>query len=248
MNDKAGFKAVHEARIIVRDARIAIEKTRQTLKAGSLAYGRAVDAEANRRTEQIAPIEAALEAKEAVITNEKARLKKLEDDAKRETERLAQVVIDELVGSRTRQIVECAAPTPHNLRTMSDDQFAAWLLPHTDAHVERRRVIAEEALALVERHRLEREQLAAEQEIARQLAAEQEIERKAAAESLRAERERYEAERRIEQAKVDAERAEFERQQAEFRATIAAAEAERVLAQKAIDDAKREADQVARAV
>ena len=93
INDKVGFEAVRSARISVKNARTSVEATRKILKAESLEYGRAVDAEAKRLTALLEPIEADLEAKEKAITDEKARIQKaIEVEAERKAE---QAKIDE---------------------------------------------------------------------------------------------------------------------------------------------------------
>jgi len=48
VNDTEGFKAVHEARMVVKSKRVDVEKVRKELKADALEYGRKVDAEAKR--------------------------------------------------------------------------------------------------------------------------------------------------------------------------------------------------------
>ncbi len=47
INDRKGYEAVHEARMIVKRARVDVEKTRERIKADVLARGRKIDAQAN---------------------------------------------------------------------------------------------------------------------------------------------------------------------------------------------------------
>lgn len=75
VNDAAGFKQVHEARMVVKSHRVEVEKTRKALKADALEYGRKVDAEAKRLTGLLEPIEAHLEVEEMRINEEKYRIK-----------------------------------------------------------------------------------------------------------------------------------------------------------------------------
>ena len=75
VSDAAGFKVVHEARMIVKSHRVEVEKTRKLLKADALEYGRKVDAEAKRLTGLLEPIESHLEAEEKRIQEEKDRIK-----------------------------------------------------------------------------------------------------------------------------------------------------------------------------
>ena len=93
VTDTEGFKAVHEARMVVKNHRVEVEKTRKALKADALEYGRKVDAEAKRITALLEPIEEHLrwqevdyEAAKEAIRNA-ARLKaEAEERAKREAE------------------------------------------------------------------------------------------------------------------------------------------------------------------
>lgn len=75
VEDRAGYNAVHDARMVVKRHRVAIEKTRKDLKADALEYGRKVDAEAARLTALLEPIESHLETQEKAVDAEKARIK-----------------------------------------------------------------------------------------------------------------------------------------------------------------------------
>lgn len=75
IDDKEGYKKVKEARIIVKNKRIEVEKRRKELKEDSLKYGRAVDAEAKRITGLLVPIEYYLQHQEDVIEQEKDRIR-----------------------------------------------------------------------------------------------------------------------------------------------------------------------------
>jgi len=75
VNDREGLKQVHDARIVVKNKRIEIEKTRKDLKEDSLKFGKMVDNEAKRLTALLEPIETYLSAEEDKIENEKKRIK-----------------------------------------------------------------------------------------------------------------------------------------------------------------------------
>jgi hypothetical protein len=75
VTDAAGFKAVHEARMIVKSKRVEVEKVRKELKADALEYGRKVDAEAKRIASMLEPIESHLTAEEDAYQAEKDRIK-----------------------------------------------------------------------------------------------------------------------------------------------------------------------------
>jgi DNA segregation ATPase FtsK/SpoIIIE-like protein len=75
INDAAGFKAVHEARMDIRARRVQVEKVRKDLKADALDYGRKVDSEAKRITSLLEPIESHLAKEEAAVNEEKDRIR-----------------------------------------------------------------------------------------------------------------------------------------------------------------------------
>lgn len=71
--DLSGFRAVHEARMVVKGKRVEVEKRRKALKEDGLAYGRMVDGEAQRIFCLLSPIETHLEDEEKayIILKEK---------------------------------------------------------------------------------------------------------------------------------------------------------------------------------
>lgn len=83
IDDTTGFKAVHDARMIVKAARVDCEKTRVKLKADVLERGRKIDAEAKRVAAMLAPIEEHLEAEENAVVNERERIKAQAEEARR---------------------------------------------------------------------------------------------------------------------------------------------------------------------
>jgi len=93
VNDDSGFKAVHSARMIVKNHRVQVEKVRKELKADALEYGRKVDGEAKRITAMLEPIEQHLSSEEDAYNAEKERIRnearlkaEAEERAKREAE------------------------------------------------------------------------------------------------------------------------------------------------------------------
>ena len=93
VNDSGGAKAVHSARMKVKNIRCDIEKRRKELKADALAWGKRVDTEAKTLTDQLAPIELHLSSQEDAYEAEKERIKQAERErleaierAKREAE------------------------------------------------------------------------------------------------------------------------------------------------------------------
>jgi len=111
VNDREGYKRIHEARIVVKTARVDIEKRRKELKADALEYGRKVDSEAKRLTGLLEPIESHLQTEEDRIDAEKeairnaARLKaEAEARAAREAEKAALRAAQEQVAEERRKL------------------------------------------------------------------------------------------------------------------------------------------------
>lgn len=227
LNDKAGFDAVHKARMIVKSKRVEVEKKRKELKADALKFGQTVDAEARRLTELLEPIESHLEAEEDAVVKERERIKNIAEEAKRAAlqKRLdALGVYDPFVN-------------PLTVADMTEEMFQAELAKAKAAFEERQRAereaaeqrkaeearLATERVELdrirkeqeAERAKLEAERRAVEVEKARHEAAEKsriETEQRLAAQAAR---EKAEAAAREAKAKADAEAAEQARLKAE---------------------------------
>jgi len=93
IDDKEGFKRVHEARMDTKGKRVEVEKKRKELKEEALRYGQAVDGEAKRLTGLLAPIEVHLATEEGRIEAEKQAIKDAEAKALAEK---VQARVDEL--------------------------------------------------------------------------------------------------------------------------------------------------------
>ena len=74
INDKEGAALVGKARRDIKSKRCDVEAKRKELKADSLAYGRAVDSEAKRITDELLKIENHLESEEKKISDELCRI------------------------------------------------------------------------------------------------------------------------------------------------------------------------------
>jgi hypothetical protein len=83
LSDTKGLKEVHDARMVVKNLRVNVDKRRKELKAASLEYGRQVDSAAKALTDLLEPIESHLQAEEDAVENEKARIKAEAEEAKR---------------------------------------------------------------------------------------------------------------------------------------------------------------------
>lgn len=80
-DDAENFKIAHLARMVVKGKRVEVEKCRKALKVDALAYGRKIDTEANRIKALLEPIEDHLCAQERVVTDEKARIQREQEEA-----------------------------------------------------------------------------------------------------------------------------------------------------------------------
>lgn len=78
VDDKEGYNAVNDARKLIKEKRVQVEKKRNELNADALAYQRTVNTEAKRITSMLEPIEQKLADKTKAIDAEKERIK-LED-------------------------------------------------------------------------------------------------------------------------------------------------------------------------
>ena len=188
VDDSAGLKAVHSARMKIKNWRIDVEKARKAEKSRILEYGRALDSEAKRLTDLLTPIEDHLEAEERRVTEEKARIAAEKKAAEAELERKRQ----ERIYMRIGLLAEYGDQiSPAEAETLTDDEYNARLAQAMDDHTARMR--AEQEALEAEQARLERERIEQQQERER-LAAERlllEEERRAMA-AEKAERERVE--------------------------------------------------------
>lgn len=192
VDDKEGFKKVHEARMIVKNTRVGLEKTRVALKADALAYGRAVDSEAKRLFGLIEPIESHLDREEAKVTEEKKRREAAAAEAKRLR-----------LQNRLDALVKVAmVADPRWVEELSDEAFAKEL---ADATAEFEAQKAEQAEAAAKR-KAEEEALAAERAELDKIRKEQEAERA----RLAAEQKRLDDERKAKEHAEEIERAKAE--------------------------------------
>lgn len=271
VEDREGLKAVHDARMEVKQIRINVEKSRKELKASALEFGRRVDAEAKRVTSLITPIEKHLEDQEFAIEAEKERIK----TAKLEAERAA-------LNERLEKLAQVGATiNPLEVQSMSDETFASVLAERTALfeteiakklseqqarEAEEARIAAERAKMEAERAELERMRAEHEAAAKAQREAQERAERGRLARIAAEEREREQIARAAEEArlariaaedrecariaaeaKAEQERiaAELERQRKEVEAEkerLRWEEVERVRKIKEAEDAAREAE------
>lgn len=142
-DDDAGYQTAKVALDRVKRLRLDVEKTRKTLKADSLRYGKTVDGEAKRIKGLIEPIENHLSEQADIVRLEKARLK-----AEAERKRITQV--QEWCGklSRVGATIDLAA-----LQEMDEDEFhftlksaeKKWNEQAAERQAEKERIEAERA-------------------------------------------------------------------------------------------------------
>lgn len=222
MEDAKGLKVVHDARMVVKNLRVSVDKRRKELKAASLEYGRQVDSAAKSLTDLLEPIESHLQAEEDAVNNERERIKREAEEAKRLK---LQKRLDDILAYGV-------VFKPDWAEAMTDEQWADEL-KNAKTQFEIRKAAEEEE---AKRQKAEAERLAAER-------AELDRQRK----EQEAERAKLDAERRaieLENAKREAaEKARIETEQRIAREAVAkqAAEDARIAREKADADAKEAA-------
>lgn len=212
LDDEEGFDAVHDGRMVVKGKRIEVEKKRKEYKVNSLAYGRKVDTEAKRIFGLLKPIEDYLQGQEDVVTKEKERIK-AQEEAKEKTK----------IETRVSELFALDVNMPFfDLTMLSDDEYAEKFRSAKIAYNAEQLRIAEEKKRL-ETERLELEHLRkkeeadqkAESERLEMLAKGQAIEADrlakiqadidAKAKELKDEQDKFEADKKSEQARKNLE-------------------------------------------
>lgn len=241
LEDRDGFKAVHEARMIVKNTRVSVEKKRVELKADALAYGRAVDTEAKRLTELLEPIESHLSAEEDAVVQERERIRRAAEERRRA---MIQDRVDKLAACGVvADVGKVAELTPEQWEVAYAD--ALKIKAEREAAAEAQRKADAEA---AEKLRQEQAAMAAERAELAKVKAQQDAEAARIAAERRKLEEEQAAKRReaeLEQARKEAaERARIETEQrlAREAAEAKAAEAARIAREKA----EAEAAEVAR--
>lgn len=199
VEDKEGLATVHAARMDMRSHRVQVEKTRKALNEEALARTRAVNGEAKRITELMAPIEAHLTVEEARVTTA----------IKAEKERKAA----ELLATRMEQLKSVESPRHfRDVELMTDEQFSvAYWADHADFAARKITEAAEAKRKAEEAGRLAKEKAELEEQRAEQEAESKRI----TAARLELEAEQAEA-RKVEDARLQAERDRIERERAEL--------------------------------
>ncbi len=239
LDDAKGLKRVHDARMVVKNLRVSVDKRRKELKASALEYGKQVDSAAKQLFDLLEPIEDHLQAEEDTVENEKKRLKEEAEEAKRLKLQLrlsdllqfgvvgnaasVEAMTDEAFGHTLAR-----AKIEHDLKVRAEEEAA-----------ERRK--AEESRLVAERAELDRVRKEQEAEAARLRAEQKRIDDEAAAQRRiielakareeAAARARVETEQRIAR-EQEAARLAAERREAQLKAEAGAREAARIKAEQ----------------
>ena len=148
IEDKEQFQVVHDARMVVKNHRVAVEKKRKELKADALAWGKKVDTEAKRIFGMLEPIESHLMAEENKVIEAEKRIKEEEDRIERE-----------IIQGRVNSLQMYGAVLPYQeVAVMSDEEFETVLEGSKLAFAAEQKRLADEAAA----RKAEDERLAAE--------------------------------------------------------------------------------------
>jgi myosin heavy subunit len=207
IDDKEGYKKVHEARMVLKNERVQVKKDGEALRESAVKFQRRVIERVNDLTLIISPVEDALEAEEKRIDHEKEEIRKHKEMME------AKILQDRLTALNAYNFAADYLEVKH----MSDDQFeelAAHAKNLYDAALKRQ---VEEAMIESNRRKEEEDRIQKE----REELAKQRAEAEAMANELRLERERIENEqlviRKEQEAKEAAIRAEREKFEEEKR-------------------------------
>lgn len=193
VDDKEGYNAVNEARKLIKEKRVQVEKKRNELNADALAYQRTVNAEAKRITAMLEPIEQELTAKTKVIDSEKERIKLEERQRKQEKTagRIGQILGMEMTQIGGMYYVGQQRISHNEVETWDDEIWTDFVQICEREYYEIKRIEAETKAAAIaaaqrdsdereaERKRLETiaQEQKAEAERLKKIADEQEVER-----------------------------------------------------------------------
>jgi hypothetical protein len=242
-NDKKGYEVVKAARIDIKKRRVEVEKTRVTLKAESLEYGRRVDGEAKRITALLEPIETHLIGQEKIVEDMKARIK-AEEEAKEAArvqariDRLESMGMGLIAGHYKLPYGEGLAVPLAILKVCTDDQFAQIVGEiQTKKNAEGARVKAEADRRLEEQALILKVQQ--EQEVERQRLAKEKADQDAEAQRIKKEQDDAEKKLVIERLAIQAEQMKIEREKQRLVEEEAARAAAIEREKKRIEDEKQ---------
>lgn len=159
IDDSDGLKTVHQARMVVKNLRVKVQKREKELKAEALAWNKKVGAEAKVIYSKLEPIETHLQEQENTVKDELERI----DREKKEAEEKAMKL-------RMDRLVAIGVSIPYtDVVTMPEDEFEAFIAKEEDNYriaqekaKEEARILEEKMLAIKE---AEEEAVRKEQEL-----------------------------------------------------------------------------------
>jgi len=246
IDDEAGFSLVHQARMVVKGHRVAVEKRRKELKADALEWGRKVDSEAKRLYGLMEPVEIHLQAEEDKVTKEKETIKA--EKARKEKERVETILcaIEKIKGF----VVTSPTVPSGKIQALIDelvdidvtkDVFQEFV---EEAYIAKQSALTGLVKAFEDRvtwERAEGERKAEAERLAKEKKAQDAREKALAEERAKMEAEKAELERAKKEERERQERAEFERKTREEAKARAEHEAKEK-ADREAKQAKREAE------
>ncbi len=242
LEDKEGFKAVREGRITLKNARVSVQKAGKSLRENAVKFQKRVIERENELIALISPTESFLEQQEDsyLALQEQARIKKEREENERIQKR-----VDSLAKFNY-------AHDLYELKIMPEENFQA-LLGHAEAEFlkDQERIRLEREAEEIKRNE-EEERLANERAELDRLKIEYEQQRKAdleLAEKSRRERELIEEQNRKQEAILKAEREKFENEKREHEEKLRIEQAKKEAAERAVIEeqarVKREAEEKA---
>lgn len=239
--DKDGYKKVHEARMDVKNRRIAVQKTGKELREEAIKYQKTIIAEEKRIISLLAPIEAHLTAEETKIDDEKAAIKAAEEKllAERLQARVDRVCAMGAMYNGHAYLAHGVLILPETIKSASDPDFDGLLqVIQWEIDAEAAKAKATEDARLAEEERLRK---VAEEQAAEKKRLEEEAKKQAEeAARIKAEQDAKEKALEDEKARLKAEQEAIEKEKQrlidEENERIAAAERERL---QELEDAAR---------
>jgi len=205
LNDKEQFDAVHSARMVVKNGRVAIEKERKNLNSEAIAWQKKVNGRAKELFSLIEPIETHLSDQEQKVIDEQNRIK-----AEEEARQVAEVKL------RTNLLLEVGCVMAFtDVAVLTDDEFNELLSTKRYEYDAEQKRKTEEAEAL----KAENERLAKQKEEQDKIAADLKRQRDEIAAQQKAIQDEKDRIAREEQAKKNAEEAKI-KAEAEAKAKI----------------------------
>lgn len=202
VDDQEGFEAVHSGRMVVKGARVAVEKQRKKYNEDAQKHIKGVNAAAKKIFDGLEPIESHLQEQEDIVINERKRIQSEKEQAE---QKRIQGRINELAS------VGCVMSF-FDVATLSDPEYEKLFSEKKEAFEAEQKRIAE--AARIEAERLEKERVEREAEKKRLEAERAELDR------IRREQETEKARLKAEQDKIDAEKKVAQEKKTKLRSNL----------------------------